>query len=68
VPLPSTGVLYFRTDRTGPAIYAIGANLDVWRIGPYQGAIAQAGGAWPVEGIPTLEVAPDVADWLATLP
>lgn len=61
-------VWYFRTSRNGPSVFAIGQNLDVWRIGPYQGAVAEAVGAWPAGGILLVEVTADVGDWLAQLP
>jgi hypothetical protein len=59
---------FFRTPLTGPQVFAISLGLNVWRIGPYSGAVAQAAGMWPAEGILLLEVAQDVADWLSALP
>jgi hypothetical protein len=38
--------------------------LSVTRIGPYEGAIAQATTMWPAEGILLVDVTEDVAAWL----
>lgn len=64
----NNGVCYFRTDRNGPQVFAVGAYLGVVRIGPYEGAIAEACGLWPVGGVPTYEVTADVGVWLDARP
>lgn len=61
-------MFFFRTNLNGPSVFAQSPNLAVWRIGPYEGAIAQAVGAWGPGGIAMVEVTDDVALWLAALP
>jgi hypothetical protein len=58
----------FRTTLNGPAIFYIDDHFYVARIGPYEGAIAQSTSLWPADGIPTVEVTADVAEWLEALP
>jgi len=60
--------LFFRTTLNGPAVFVIGPAMGCSRIGPYEGAVALATGAWSTEDIQLVVVAPDVADWLAALP
>lgn len=61
-------MIFFRTDRTGAAVFAQSANLAVWRIGPYEGAIAEATGGWGPGGILLVSVTADVGEWLSALP
>lgn len=68
MPFTNVGVCYFRTDRNGPDVFVCGPYMQVVRIGPFEGAIAQACGLWPVGGIDTVSVTDDVADWLASRP
>lgn len=45
----------------------ISEHMMVLRVGPYEGAIAEATGTWPAEGIYLVTVAGDVAEWLLAL-
>lgn len=58
----------FRTDHNGPQVFYIDDHFYVARIGPYEGAVAQASSLWPVGGIPTIAVTDDVGAWLDALP
>lgn len=60
--------MFFRTSETGAVVFAISSGLAVWRIGPFQGFLAEVMGLWPTGGIPTIPVPSDVASWLMDLP
>lgn len=59
---------FFRTDLTGEDVFAISDGLGVYRIGPYEGAVAEALSMWGAGGIVRIGVASDVASWLSALP
>jgi hypothetical protein len=59
--------MIFRTSATADAIYAQGSDLSVRHVTAQEGAIAQAGNPGWADSAPTLELAADVTDWLATL-
>ena len=61
-------LVFFKTPLTGDAIFQIGWDLRVWRIGAYEGAVANAIGWWRARDIELVEVTPDVARWLNALP
>lgn len=60
--------VFFKTNETGVVVFAISSGLAVWRIGPFQGYLAEVMGLWSSGGIPTIPVPSDVAEWLMGLP
>lgn len=58
----------FRTSRNGQQMFYIDDHFYVARIGPYEGAVAEATALWPTNGVPTVEVSDDVGLWLDALP